>query len=119
MLDAERRELRRSGEPVALEPQVFDMLVYLIRERHHVVTKDDLMETVWGGRIVSESTLTTRINAARKAIGDSGEAQRLIRTFPRKGIRFVGEAVDARQRSYRRRICRETGHQSRCCHSPT
>ena len=88
-LDVGRRELRRSGEIVPLEPQVFDLLVYLISSRNRVVTKDDLLEAVWGGRIVSESTLTSRINAARKAIGDSGETQRLIRTLPRKGIRFV------------------------------
>ena len=82
-------------EPVALEPQVFDLLVHLIRNRDRVVSKDDLLGAVWGGRIVSESTLTSRINAARKAVGDSGEAQRLIRTLPRKGIRFVGEVTDA------------------------
>src|ERR1700690_3832992 len=94
VLDVARRELRRGGEPVTLEPQVFDLLVHLIRNRDRVVTKDDLLASVWGGRIVSESTLTSRINAARKAIGDSGEAQRLIRTSPRKGIRFVGDVAD-------------------------
>jgi adenylate cyclase len=90
-LDVERRELRRSGEPVALEPQVFDLLVYLIRNRGRVVSKDDLIENIWGGRIVSMSTLTSRLNAARKAIGDSGAMQQLIRNMPRRGIRFVGE----------------------------
>ena len=90
-LDVERRELRRSCNPVAIEPQVFDLLVYLLRNRDHVVSKDDLIATVWGGRIVSDSTLTSRINAARKAVGDSGEEQRLIRTIARKGFRFVGE----------------------------
>lgn len=94
MLDTARRELRRGSEPVALEPQVFDLLVYLIRNRDRVVSKDDLLDAVWGGRIVSESTLTSRINAARKAVGDSGAAQRLIRTVPRKGFRFVGEVTD-------------------------
>ena len=96
LLDIDRRELRRSGERIALEPQVFDLLVYLVRNRERVVSKDDLLEAIWGGRIVSESTVTSRINAARKAIGDSGRAQRLIRTVPRKGIRFVG-AVRERQ----------------------
>ena len=91
LLDVDRRELRRDGQPVPLEPQVFDLLLYLLQNRHRVVTKDDLFETIWGGRIVSESALTTRINAARRAIGDSGAAQHLIRTLPRKGIRFVGE----------------------------
>jgi DNA-binding winged helix-turn-helix (wHTH) protein len=80
VLDVALRELRRKGITRAVEPQVFDLLVYLIRNRDRVVSKDDLLEGVWGGRIVSESTLTSRINAARKAIGDSGEAQRLIRT---------------------------------------
>jgi TolB-like protein len=93
VLDVARRELRRSGEPITLEPQVFDLLVHLIRNRDRVVTKDDLLASVWSGRIVSESTLTSRINSARKAIGDSGEAQRLIRTSPRKGIRFVGDVT--------------------------
>ena len=94
VLDVARRELRRGGEPIALEPQVFDLLVYLIRNRERVVTKDDLVSAVWGGRIVSESTLTSRINAARRAVGDTGEAQRLIRTSPRKGVRFVGEVTE-------------------------
>ena len=67
VLDVELRELTRGGESVAVEPQVFDLLVHLIENRDHVVTKDDLIETVWDGRIVSESTLTSRINAARRA----------------------------------------------------
>ena len=97
LLDIDRRELRRGGQQIALEPQVFDLLVYLVRNRERVVSKDDLLEAVWGGRVVSESTMTSRINAVRKAVGDSGEAQRLIRTVPRKGIRFVG-AVQERQK---------------------
>ena len=88
-LDTDRRELRRGSEAVAVEPQVFDLLVYLIENRGRVVSKDDLIAAVWGGRIISESTLTSRINAARKALGDSGEEQRLIRTMARKGFRFV------------------------------
>ena len=88
-LDSDRRELRRGSESIALEPQVFDLLLYLIQNRDRVVSKDDLIAGVWGGRIVSDSTLTSRINAARKAVGDSGEEQKLIRTMPRKGIRFV------------------------------
>src|ERR1700740_2714925 len=92
-VDTERREVRRGGRagggPCALEPQVFDLLEYLIRNRERVVSKDDLLAAVWNGRIVSESTLFTRINAARGAIGDSGEEQRLIRTTHGKGIRFV------------------------------
>src|SRR5687767_2692160 len=90
-LDVERRELQRGADLVPVEPQVFDLLVYLVRNRDRVVSKDDLVQGVWNGRIVSDSTLTSRINAARKAVGDSGEQQSLIRTIPRKGIRFVGE----------------------------
>ena len=84
-----RARAERGTEPVAIEPQVFDLLVYLVQNRDRVVSKDDLIAAVWGGRIVSESTLTSRINAARKAVGDSGDEQRLIRTIARKGVRFV------------------------------
>jgi TolB-like protein len=90
-LDTERRELYRGSETIAVEPQVFDLLIYLMENRDRVVSKDDLIASVWGGRIVSDSTLTSRINAARKAVGDSGEDQKLIRTIARKGLRFVGE----------------------------
>src|SRR6266853_116139 len=88
-IDVERRELKRANSPVHVEPQVFDLLVYLVQNRDRVVSKDDLIASVWGGRIVSDSTLTSRINAARKAVGDSGEDQKLIRTIARKGLRFV------------------------------
>jgi TolB-like protein len=91
VLDTDRRELRRSESSVPVQPQVFDLLVYLIENRDRVVTKDDLLKAVWNGRIVSESTLISRINAARRAIGDDGDQQRLIRTIARKGVRFVGE----------------------------
>jgi len=90
-LDTDRRELRRGTALVAVEPQVFDLLVHLVRHRDRVVSKDDLLASVWNGRIVSESALFNRINAARSAIGDTGDRQRLIKTLPRKGIRFVGE----------------------------
>ena len=89
VLDTDRRELRRGTKLVPVEPQVFDLLVYLVRNRERVVSKDDLLASVWHGRIVSESALGTRLNAARSAVGDSGEAQRLIKTLPRKGLRFV------------------------------
>jgi TolB-like protein/Tfp pilus assembly protein PilF len=96
VLDCQRRELRKGDAAVALEPQVFDLLVYLIENRDRVVSKDDLIASVWAGRIVSESTLTSRINAVRKAIGDTGEKQACIRTLARKGFRFVApvEATD-------------------------
>jgi TolB-like protein/cytochrome c-type biogenesis protein CcmH/NrfG len=95
-IDVERREVRRAGVPVHVEPQVFDLLIYLVQNRDRVVSKDDLIVSVWAGRIVSDSTLTSRINAARRAIGDSGGEQKLIRTIARKGLRFVGD-VDAKQ----------------------
>src|SRR6187455_3395242 len=90
-LDADRRELRRGAEPISVEPQVFDLLIYLVENRDRVVSKDDLIAAIWGGRVVSDSTLTSRINAARKAVGDSGDNQKLIRTIARKGLRFVGD----------------------------
>ena len=93
--DTDRRELRRGAELVAIPPQVFDLLDYLIRNREHVVSKDDLIDAIWKGRIVSETALTTRLNAARTAIGDTGEEQRLIKTLPRKGFRFVGTVREA------------------------
>ena len=97
-LDAGRRELRAGSELVPVEPLVFDLLQFLISNRERVVSKDDLFAGVWNGRIVSESTLSSRITAARHAIGDSGEAQRLIRTVARKGFRFVGTVqIEARQ----------------------
>jgi DNA-binding winged helix-turn-helix (wHTH) protein/alpha-beta hydrolase superfamily lysophospholipase len=94
LLDEARRELRRDGALVPVEPQVFDLLAHLVRHRAHVVSRDDMIEHVWGGRIVSESTLSSRINAARRALGDNGEAQALIRTVARRGFRFVGEVAE-------------------------
>lgn len=98
-LDAERRELHAGNELISLEPQVFDLLVYLIRNRDRVVSKDDLIAGVWGGRIVSDSTLDSRINAARKAVGDNGQRQQLIRTVIRKGFRFVARVEEIAERS--------------------
>jgi DNA-binding winged helix-turn-helix (wHTH) protein len=94
-LDPDRRELTRGSEVIALGPQVFDLLTYLVQNRARVVSKEALLHAVWGGRIVSDSTLTSHINAVRRAIGDSGEEQRLIRTIARKGFRFVGEVREA------------------------
>ena len=94
-LDCERRELRAHGAIVPVEPQVFDLLVYLIENRDRVVSKDDLIASVWSGRIVSDSTLDSRINAVRKALGDSGGRQQFVRTIARKGFRFVGEVNTA------------------------
>jgi TolB-like protein/Tfp pilus assembly protein PilF len=88
--DTDRRELHRGANLVSITPQVFDLLNYLIRHRERVVSKGDLISAVWNGRIVSDAALTTRLNAARAAIGDGGDKQRLIKTLPRKGFRFVG-----------------------------
>ena len=91
VLDQERRELTLRGHVVAVGPQVFDLLLQLVSNRDRVVSKEDLLQAVWSGRIVSESTITSHINAVRKAVGDTGEEQRLVRTVARKGYRFVGE----------------------------
>ncbi|KWV47647.1 adenylate cyclase 3 [Bradyrhizobium macuxiense] len=95
--DTDRRELHRGADVVAVAPQVFDLLDYLIRNRERVVGKDDLINAVWNGRSVSDAALTTRLNAARSAIGDSGEQQRLIKTLPRKGFRFVGQVREVEE----------------------
>ena len=91
MLDTDRRELHRGSEAIPVEPQVLDLLICLVQNRNRVVSKDDLIASVWRGRIVSDATLTSRIYAARKAVGDSGQDQRLIRTVARKGLRFIGD----------------------------
>ncbi|HXI40054.1 MAG TPA: winged helix-turn-helix domain-containing protein [Bryobacteraceae bacterium] len=97
-LDADRYELRRGSDLVPVEPQVLDVLLHFVRNRGRLVSRDDLIAGVWDGRIVSESTLTSRVCAARHAIGDDGEQQRLIRTLPRKGYRFIAvvqESIEA------------------------
>jgi TolB-like protein len=102
VLDTDRRELHRGAALVALEPQVFDLIEFLIRNRERVVSKHDVFAAVWGGRIVSDSALTTRLNAARAAIGDDGRAQRLIKTLLRKGLRFVGAVQEQDDRRRQR-----------------
>jgi TolB-like protein/tetratricopeptide (TPR) repeat protein len=97
--DADRRELHRGPDAVSVAPQVFDLLDYLIRNRERVVSKDDLVNEIWKGRIVSEVALTTLLNAARTAIGDSGGQQRLIKTLPRRGVRFVGPVMEEQRAS--------------------
>ncbi len=93
-LDPARVELRRDGEPVHVEPQVFDVLAFLLLHRERVVTKAELLDHVWGNRFVSDSTLTSRVKAARRAIGDDGATQRLIATVHGVGYRFVGEVAE-------------------------
>ena len=94
-LDLSRVELRRSSIRVPVEPQVFEVLAYLVNHRDRVVPKEELMDNVWGGRFVSEAAVTSRIKQARQAIGDNGQAQRLIRTVRGRGYRFVGPAREA------------------------
>ena len=95
--DTDRRELHRGADVVSVTPQVFDLLDYLIRNRERVVSKDNLIDAVWNGRSISDAALTTRLNVARSAIGDSGDEQRLIKTLSRKGFRFVGQVREARE----------------------
>jgi TolB-like protein len=96
VFDTGRRELHRGADVVSVAPQVFDLLDYLIRNRERVVSKDDLIDAIWNGRSVSDAALTTRLNVARSAIGDSGEEQRLIKTLRRKGFRFLGAVREER-----------------------
>jgi TolB-like protein len=96
-LDTDRRELYRGADVLPVAPQVFDLLEYLVRHRERVVSKDDLINAVWKGRVVSDAALTTRLNVARNAIGDGGDKQRLIKTLPRKGFRFVGTVQEAQR----------------------
>jgi TolB-like protein len=94
-IDIPRRELRRAGELVSIEPQVFDLLIHLVRNHDRIVTKDELIETVWKGRVISEAALSSRISAARRAVGDSGAEQKLIRTLNKRGFRFIGAVQKA------------------------
>ena len=96
-LDLDRFELRRAGRLRPVEPQVFDLLAVLIRERRRVVLKEELLDTVWGNRFVSESALTSRVKAARQAIGDDGHSQHLIRTAHGRGYQFVARVEEAGQ----------------------
>ena len=98
-LDTDLRELQRGAAVVSVTPQVFDLLDYLIRNRGRVVSKDDLIDAIWSGRSVSDAALATRLNAARSAIGDSGQQQRLVKTLPRKGFRFVGSVRETQRLS--------------------
>jgi DNA-binding winged helix-turn-helix (wHTH) protein len=93
-IDSARQELRRAGAIVHIEPQVFDLLVHLVRNRDRIVSKDELFDAIWQGRMVSEATLSSRISAARRALGDSGNDQSLIRTLHKRGFRFVGDVDD-------------------------
>ena len=96
-LDRERLELKRSGDPLNLEPQVFGVLATLVERRDRVVTKDELLEAVWNGRVISDAALHSRIHAARQAVGDTGQAQSFIRTYRGRGFRFVASVMEVRE----------------------
>ena len=109
-LDPDRWELRSGADRVDLEPQVFGVLSYLVQERSRIVTRGDLIAAVWNGRLVSDSTINSRVSAARRVIGDEGVVQNLIRSFPRRGYRFVA-AVEVEAQA--------TDHAVAMCTGPT
>src|SRR3954470_9704844 len=90
-VDLSQHELRRGSKPVHIEPQVFDLIVHLVRNHDRVVSKEELIETIWNNRIISEAALSSRINAARRALGDNGNDQIFIRTLHKRGFRFIGD----------------------------
>src|ERR1044072_7945785 len=102
-IDLSQQELRRSGEAVHIEPQLFDLIVPLVRNHDRIVSKDELIETIWNGRIISEAALSSRINGARRALGDNGNDPASLRTLHNRGFRFVGgvEAVEGRSEDRR------------------
>ena len=92
--DKRKRELRRGSELRSVEPQVFNLLAFLIENRGRIVTRDELFDAVWHKRIVSDSVLGSRINAARRAVDDDGKQQKVIRTLRKNGVRFVAAVVE-------------------------
>src|SRR5262245_14424695 len=93
-IDVARQELRRGNDLIPIEPQVFDLLVYLVRNRNRIVSREELIDAVWKGRVISEATLSSRVSAVRRVIGDSGNEQTLIRTHHKRGFRFVADVED-------------------------
>ena len=118
VLDAARRRLVRAGAEVAVEPQVFDLLTLLAQAPDRVVSKDEIVEAVWGGRIVSESAISARIAAARKAVGDDGARQAVIRTVARRGLQMVA-AVSVSQRDPAPELTHETVQRIRYVQLPS
>lgn len=96
-LDVDRWELRRAGEPMALEPRAMSSLVHLVEHRGRVVPKEELLDAVWGDRFVTESALTTQVKAIRRAVGDTGRDQRVVRTVHGQGYMFVADVEDERR----------------------
>ena len=116
-LDTDRYELQRSGVSIKLEPQVFDVLAFLVTNGHRTISKEELLDNVWGDRFVSESALTSRIKSARKAIDDDGHQQRLIRTHHGRGYEFVGEVLDVETTEPRRVALPDVRPAEACNHS--
>jgi DNA-binding winged helix-turn-helix (wHTH) protein/pimeloyl-ACP methyl ester carboxylesterase len=117
VVDTQRYELRHDGEIVAIEPQVLDVLSYLIANRHRVVDKNELLDEVWRTRFVTESTLTSRIKTARRAVGDDGQAQRAIRTVHGRGYRFVADVTEAHDPTAMSRSSTAPRQEVRFCHA--
>src|SRR5215207_888981 len=90
LIDTNAYEVRRHGKGVPVEPQVLDLLILLVENRDRLVTKDEIIDRIWHGRIVSDAALNSRIKSARQAIGDSGASQEFIRTIRGRGLRFIG-----------------------------
>jgi pimeloyl-ACP methyl ester carboxylesterase/DNA-binding winged helix-turn-helix (wHTH) protein len=117
VVDTQRYELRHDNEIVAIEPQVLDVLTHLILNRHRVVDKNELLDEVWRTRFITESTLTSRIKAARRAVGDDGQAQRAIRTVHGRGYRFVADVTEARDQAAMSRSSTAARQELRFCHA--
>ena len=117
-LSVERIELRRGGEIIDVEPQVFDVLAYLLRHRERVVPKTELLDQIWGNRFVSESALSSRIKSARRAVGDTGRDQRVIKTIYGRGYRFVADANE-QPAATPTGTPRESRHQRTRCYGPS
>lgn len=111
-IDLARHEMRHAGNRVHMEPQVFDLLVHLVRNRDRIVSKDELIDAVWNGRIVSEAALSSRVSAARRVLGDSGNEQAMIRTLHKRGFRFVGEVDEIGENDSANAV-------AVCCETPT
>ena len=98
LVDTSPRELKASGDPVAVEPKVLDVLVHLIENSNRVVSKDELVEVVWQGRFVSDAAVSSAIKAARRVVGDTGSDQRMVKTMHGRGYRFVAPLVESGER---------------------
>src|SRR6266404_2927674 len=119
-LDEPRRSVHRAGQPVALQPKVFDLLVYLIRHSARVVPKEELLRALWPGQIVGDAALSRCVMLARQVIGDTGGSMRAIRTFHRHGFRFVAPVlISEEQLDSSRPRWRDSGSETRPYGAPT